>query len=174
MKGYLLCAGAMTVLGGSVAISRSILAYAMLTGQALRYSVAAVVLLIMSRGGVPAGGQLLRLGAIAATGLVGFNVCLLTALRHADAAVVGTIVGGSPLVLAIAGPLAQRVRPAPRLVVAAGFVVLGPAALATPMIMKDSRRYDAPDPSRSWDSVRRTASASASAARRNAPSGSSP
>ena len=165
----------MTVLGGSVAISRSILAYPMLTGQALRYSVAAVVLLIMSRGGVPAGGQLLRLGAIAATGLVGFNVCLLTALRHADAAVVGTIVGGSPLVLAIAGPLAQRVRPAPRLVVAAGFVVLGPAALATPMIMKDSRRYDAPDPSRSWDSsARRTASATPSAARRRAPSGSSP
>ena len=53
-----------------------------------------------------------RLAALAATGLVAFNVLLLTALRHADAAVVGTVVGGTPLVLALLGPLTRRERPA--------------------------------------------------------------
>jgi drug/metabolite transporter (DMT)-like permease len=73
------------------------------------------------------GADWIRLAALAATGLVGFNVLLLTALRHADPAVVATIVGGTPLVLALLGPLQRRQRPAARLVIAAGVVIAGGA-----------------------------------------------
>jgi drug/metabolite transporter (DMT)-like permease len=118
----------MTVLGGSVAISRAVLSYPTLTGQTLRYAVAAAVLfLFIARGPWPNRRDLARLAVLAATGLVGFNLCLLTALRHADAAVVGTIVAISPLVLAIAGPLLSGARPAPRLIAASTVVVVGAA-----------------------------------------------
>jgi drug/metabolite transporter (DMT)-like permease len=118
----------MTVLGSSVAISRSIVAYPTLTGQTLRYTVAATILALLVRRGQPVHRMdLLRLAALSATGLVGFNVCLLAALRHAEAAVVGTIVGCAPLVLAIVGPLSHRTRPAARLVLASAVVVAGAA-----------------------------------------------
>ncbi len=118
----------MTVLGGSVAISRAVPSYPTLTGQALRYAVAAAVLfLFIARGPWPGRRDLARLAVLAATGLVGFNLCLLTALRHADVAVVGTIVAIAPLVLAIAGPLLSGARPARRLIAASAVVVLGAA-----------------------------------------------
>src|SRR5438067_11874017 len=79
-SGATLCATGMTVLGGSFAISRSILAYPTLTGQALRYAVAATILALLVRRGAPIGRvDWLRLAALSATGLVGFNVCLLAA-----------------------------------------------------------------------------------------------
>lgn len=127
-SGAALCTTAMTVLGSSVAISRSIVAYPTLTGQAIRYAVAAAILALLARRGASVHRMdWLRLAALSATGLVGFNVCLLAALRHAEAAVVGTIVGCSPLVLAIVGPLSHRTRPATRLVLASAVVVVGAA-----------------------------------------------
>jgi drug/metabolite transporter (DMT)-like permease len=103
-------------------------AYPTLTGQALRYAVAVTILALLVRPGRPVRPMdLLRLAALSATGLVGFNVCLLAALRHAEVAVVGTIVGCSPLVLAIVGPLSHRTRPAARLVLASAVVVAGAA-----------------------------------------------
>jgi drug/metabolite transporter (DMT)-like permease len=147
-----LCAVAMAILGSSVAINRSILDYPVLTGQAIRYAVAAVafglVLAAVERR-VPAthpsrtpaaavrrhrappprlrGRDLLLLAVLALTGLVLFNVLLLVALRHADAAIVGTVVGAAPLGLALIGPLQRRARPAARLVGAAAVVVAGTA-----------------------------------------------
>jgi drug/metabolite transporter (DMT)-like permease len=182
LTGALLCTIGMTILGSSVAMSRLILDYPTLTGQALRYAVAAAILsallaafprttrlgtgrpeaarpeavpLQASRLGTtglaarlgtarwgggrretsrlvaarlrPSRGDFVRLIALAATGLAGFNVCVLTALRHADAAIVGTVIGAAPLGLAIAGPLLRRERPASRIVGAATVVVLGAA-----------------------------------------------
>jgi drug/metabolite transporter (DMT)-like permease len=75
----------------------------------------------------PSRGEFVRLVALAGTGLAGFNVCVLTALRHADAAIVGTVIGAAPLGLAIAGPLLRGERPASRIVGAATVVVLGAA-----------------------------------------------
>ena len=133
-SGALLCATAAAVLGASVPISRSILDYPTLTGQALRYALAAVALgllvsLLFSRAAAPWPGRrdLLRLAALAATGLAGFNVCLLAALRHADPATVGTVVGATPLLLAVLGPVLQRRRPSARIVAAATVVVFGAA-----------------------------------------------
>jgi drug/metabolite transporter (DMT)-like permease len=103
----------------------------MLTGQAVRYALAAVALAIIvafSRSRVrPTGREFLLLAAVAGVGLVAFNALLMFSLRHADPALVGTIVGGSPLILALVGPLQQGRRPAPRLVGAAGVVVVGAA-----------------------------------------------
>jgi drug/metabolite transporter (DMT)-like permease len=133
----------MIILGGSVTLTRQIVDYPAMTGQAMRYAGAAALLAalarVVSRG--PAGPRLGSPGtaarpnrrdlavlmAIAATGLAAFNLCILTAVRHADTAVVGTIVGAAPLGLALVGPLARRQPPALRLVGAAAVLVAGTA-----------------------------------------------
>jgi drug/metabolite transporter (DMT)-like permease len=138
--GAALCVGGMTILGGSVTLSRLILDYPTLTGQALRYALAAavlaaIVLLFPNLGGAvgrpnrirPGRRDLAVLTAIAAIGLVAFNLCILTALRHADAAVVGTVIGAAPLGLALVGPVQRRERPAARLVLAALVLIAGTA-----------------------------------------------
>ena len=124
----------MTVLGASVPVSRLVLGFPDLTGQAGRYALAtlafAAIWWFVRPGTGPmrlSGRDWVRLTALAATGLVGFNVLLLTALRHADPAVVGTIVGGTPLALALVGPLQRRQRPATRLVISAAVVIAGGA-----------------------------------------------
>lgn len=124
----ILCVLAMTVLGGSFPVSRLILGYPVLTGQAMRYALAAVVLAALVRPGPrPDRRALLRLAALASTGLVGFNICVLGALRSGTPPLLGTVVGGTPLALAIIGPLLARQRPTARLVGAAAVVVLGVA-----------------------------------------------
>lgn len=127
--GVLMCVVGMSVLGSSVSISRSILDYPTLTGQAIRYAVAALILAVVVRPLAirPTRAELGRLLLLAATGLAGFNICLLAALRHADAAMVGTIVGAAPLGIAVAAPLLRRSRPAPGLVAASAVVVAGAA-----------------------------------------------
>jgi drug/metabolite transporter (DMT)-like permease len=122
----------MTILGASVPVSRLVLGFPDLTGQAGRYALATLVFVGVWVAGRRGWVRLsrrdwVRLTALAATGLVAFNVLLLTALRHADPAVVGTVVGGTPLVLALLGPLQRRQRPAGRLVAAAAVVIVGGA-----------------------------------------------
>lgn len=142
----------MVVLGSSFAISRGILDYPLMLGQAIRYALAAAVLavalwLLRRRAartlGAGAGGtspmagarrmvrpgraDLLRLGLVAATGLVGFSVCVLETLRHADPAVIGTAVGAVPIALAVFGPLSRGQRPTVRLGIAAAIVTGGTA-----------------------------------------------
>ncbi len=138
--GAALCAIAMTILGTSFPVSRVLTGYPTLTGQAGRYLVAAALLgaLVRRSGGRPPDRRdLLRLAGLAATGLAAFNVCVLAALRHADPAVLGTVVGGTPLLLAILGPLLaasrrdlsgrRRPRPSPRVVGCGAVVVAGVA-----------------------------------------------
>jgi drug/metabolite transporter (DMT)-like permease len=132
-SGALLCVTAAVILGCSVPVSRSVLGFPILTGQALRYALAALVLAVFVRRVLArpwvrlSRTDVVRLAALAATGLAGFNVCLLAALRHADPAVVGTVIGATPLVLAVLGPALQRRRPSVRVVAAASAVVAGAA-----------------------------------------------
>lgn len=125
---------AAAIVGSSTAVSARLVRYPVLTGQALRYAVAAMILCALLRwrgGGAPAvkltGRQVVRVLALAATGLVGFNVCLIGALRQASPAAVGSVVGSAPVVLALAGPLLARGRPAGRPLLAAVVVVAGAA-----------------------------------------------
>ncbi|GAA0730236.1 DMT family transporter [Dactylosporangium roseum] len=122
------CVLTCAILGGSFTVSRSIVDYPILTGQAVRYALAALALfgLLLFRDRLwPTARELVRLAAVAATGLVLFNVLLLFGLRHADPAVIATIVGASPLLLALLGPMQERRRPTPQLVAAAAVVVAG-------------------------------------------------
>jgi drug/metabolite transporter (DMT)-like permease len=132
--GALLCIAGMVIVGSSVSLSQLILDYPTLTGQAMRYGLAALILAILVRGWARPSGrvrpnrrELGILTLLAATGLAAFNVCVLIALPHADAAVVGTVIGAAPLGLALLAPLMRGARPAARIVVAAAVVVGGTA-----------------------------------------------
>ena len=110
---------AMSVLGASTAVSAHLTRYPVLGGQALRYTLAAAVFaVIVRRRGLPrirpTAREWLLLALLSATGLVLFNVFVLAALRHTDAATLGSVVACSPLVLAIAGPLVTRTGPGTR------------------------------------------------------------
>jgi drug/metabolite transporter (DMT)-like permease len=126
---------AMSVLGASTAVSAHLTRYPVLGGQALRYILAAAVLVAIVRRRAlprvrPTARDWLLLILLSVTGLVLFNVFVLAALRHTDAATLGSVVACSPLVLAIAGPLVtktgRRMRTGPALG-AAGLVVAGSA-----------------------------------------------
>ncbi|MFJ8980655.1 DMT family transporter [Streptomyces sp. NPDC102282] len=128
-------AAAMLLVGTSTAVSATIADYPVLSGQALRYALAAAILLAVVRHRrLPRAGLTLRdfllLLALAATGLAGFNIFLVEATRHASPAMIGTVVGAIPIVLALVGPLTERRRPAARTVGAAAVVTLGAAVAA--------------------------------------------
>ncbi|MFF9864140.1 DMT family transporter [Streptomyces sp. NPDC013953] len=128
-------AAAMLLVGTSTAVSATAADHPVHLGQALRYGLAAVVLLVVVRRlRLPrvrlTRRDVLQLVALAATGLVGFNLFLVEATRHASPALIGTVVGAAPVVLAVAGPLVERRAIGTRTVVAAAVVALGTAIAA--------------------------------------------
>ncbi|GAA4224734.1 DMT family transporter [Actinomadura meridiana] len=129
---------AMFLVGTLTAVSATIADYPVLGGQAVRYAVAAVILQAVVRltgarrqGSVrrPALRDWLLLAALASTGLVAFNVCVVEATRDTSPATIGTVIATVPIILALVGPLLEGRRPAPALVVSACVVAAG-AALA--------------------------------------------
>jgi drug/metabolite transporter (DMT)-like permease len=120
----------MICVGGSVAVS-GVLAHAPLfTAEAVRYTVACLILLVLARLAgqppvMPRGAEWLWLSGIAVTGLVLFNVALVAGARHAEPAVLGVAVACVPPVLAVIGPLAQGGRPRAAGVAAALIVTCG-------------------------------------------------
>jgi drug/metabolite transporter (DMT)-like permease len=130
LPGALYAAVSMVIVGGSAAVLAAITQYPTFGGQALRYGGAALILLAIQRARRLPYLQLTRreigrLTLLAATGLAGFNVCFLEAVRRADPASVGTIIGGVPVALAVLDPLLAGRRPSLRLVVAAVVVTTG-------------------------------------------------
>jgi drug/metabolite transporter (DMT)-like permease len=134
IQGITQAAVAMTVVGTLTAVSATISHYPVYGGQAVRYAVAAVILLFVARlrdrsGRVvrgPAGRwEWPLLAALAATGLAGFNVCIVEGTRYTSPATIGTVVGSVPIVLAVAAPLMDGRRPARRIVAAAVVVTAG-------------------------------------------------
>jgi drug/metabolite transporter (DMT)-like permease len=125
---------AMSLVGTLTAVSATISGYPVFGGQAARYAVAALVLLAVARlvGGParrPSVRDWLLLAALAATGLVAFNVCIVLATRDTSPATIGTVIATVPIVLAVVGPLMDGRRPAPAIIAAACVVAAG-AALA--------------------------------------------
>lgn len=128
-------AAAMLLVGTSTAVSATVSDFPVFAGQALRYAIAAVILLTVVRfRRLPrvrlTGRDLLLLVALAVTGLAGFNLFLVEATRHAGPAMVGAVIGAVPVVLALVGPTMERRRPAPCVVLAAAVVALGTAVAA--------------------------------------------
>ncbi|MEU6999530.1 DMT family transporter [Nonomuraea sp. NPDC046570] len=129
-KGALGAASAMLIVGTLAGVSGVIKDYPLYGGQAVRYLAAAVILLIVTRAmGLRAirltPRESLLLGALSLLGLVVFNVCVVEATRASGPALVGTVLGTVPLVLALVTG-----RPSGRVVIGATVVVAG-ATLAT-------------------------------------------
>jgi len=134
-------AAGMVCVGGSVAVSGVLAGAPFLTAEAVRYAAACLLLVTLARitGRPlprPRGREWLWLGGVAVTGLVVFNIALVQGSRHAEPAVLGVAVACVPSLLAVLGPLLERSRPAPALVLAA-MVVSSGAALVQGMGRSD-------------------------------------
>ena len=142
-RGAVQATAGMLLVGSLVAVSARIDTYPVYGGQALRYAVGATALLIVLRlrrtrdtsGAAAApvrvtGRQWALLAALSVMGLVVFNTCIVLAGAYASPAAIGTIIGSSPVVMALAGPLLARTRPEVRVLAAAGIVTAG-TVLAT-------------------------------------------
>ena len=130
VRGAVLAGAGMACVGSSVAVSQTIVDAPLFTLQAVRYALAAVLLLAMA--GLarrplprPRGVEWLWLTGVAGSGLVLFNVAVVRGVEHAEPAVIGVAVASVPLVLAVAGPLLAGGRPAAPVVVAAVVVSVG-------------------------------------------------
>ncbi|UBU12335.1 DMT family transporter [Nonomuraea gerenzanensis] len=129
-NGILGAAAAMFLVGTLAGVSGLVGAYPIYGGQAVRYLVASVILLVITR---VLGLRFVRLTwretlcllGLTLLGLVFFNVAVVESTRASGPALVGTVLGTVPLALALAGG-----RPAPRVLIGAGVVVTG-ATLAT-------------------------------------------
>jgi drug/metabolite transporter (DMT)-like permease len=130
-RGSLAATAAFVAVGSLVAASDVIEDYPVPAGQALRYAAAAAVLVAVARGRLPRlqARELLGLAALAATGLVLFNLFVIEGVRETDPATVGVIVGCVPIVLAFAGPLLEGRAISGRVVLAAIVVAAGAAGV---------------------------------------------
>jgi drug/metabolite transporter (DMT)-like permease len=129
LRGSLAATTALALVGSLVAAADVVEGYPLAAGQALRYLLAAGVLLLLARGRLPrlSPREALGLAALAATGLVLCNLFVIEGVRETDPATVGVIVGCVPVVLAVAAPLLAG-RPVSTWVVAAAVVVAFGAA----------------------------------------------
>jgi drug/metabolite transporter (DMT)-like permease len=130
LRGSVGAASAMFLVSTLAATASVIDHYPLYGGQALRYALAAMLLTVVANAkGLGPVRLTLRetalLVALAATGLVGFNVCVVQAIRHASPTLVGTVIGTVPVVLALVGPVLTRARPSGRILAAAVVVVAG-------------------------------------------------
>jgi drug/metabolite transporter (DMT)-like permease len=131
LRGSLLAATALALVGSLVAASDIVERYPLPAGQALRYVLAALALLAIARFRLPrlTGRELLGMVALAATGLVLFNLFVIEGVRETDPATVGVIIGCVPIVLAFAGPLLEHRPLSGRIIVAAAVVAVGAAGV---------------------------------------------
>ncbi|MFD0412837.1 DMT family transporter [Streptomyces sp. NPDC127108] len=138
LKGSVFAMTAMVMVGSSVAVLGVLRDFPVYTGQALRFALAAALLLVAlklqdrrtgQRPPAVTGPQWLRITMLAAIGMVGFNVAVVAAEQRTDPALVGVIVGCAPVVIALITPVLARTPPSRRILFA-GLVVTAGAALA--------------------------------------------
>lgn len=120
----------MVLVGGSVGISRTLTAAPLLTAQAIRYDVAALILLALARVmGVrltwPRGREWLWLGGISVTGLLLFNIAIVRGVAHAQPAMIAVAVACVPILLGVLGPVLQGQPPCRQILLAAAMVTGG-------------------------------------------------
>ncbi|MBB4981889.1 drug/metabolite transporter (DMT)-like permease [Streptomyces sp. SFB5A] len=131
LRGVLLVTFAYALVGASFTANSLLGAYPYAGGQALRYGAACLLLLpLLGRDGLAplrllTARHWLRLAALAAVGMVGFNLAVLAAERTAEPAVPGVLVGCAPVVVAVLVPLTEGRRPAPAVLYGALLVAAG-------------------------------------------------
>lgn len=131
IRGALAATTALALVGSLVAAADVVEGYPLAAGQAVRYLLAGGLLLLLAWGRLPrlSAREALGLAALAATGLVLFNLFVIEGVRETDPATVGVIVGCVPVVLAVAGPLLARRAVSARVVGAAVVVAAGAAGV---------------------------------------------
>lgn len=120
----------MALVGGSVTISRSLVDAPLFGVQAVRYTMAALLLFGLARLArvritAPRGREWLWLAGVAATGLVLFNVAVVRGVAHAEPAVIAVAVACVPVLFGVVGPLMEGRTPSRRVLLAAPVVVAG-------------------------------------------------
>lgn len=134
-KAVLLAAIASLLVGASVPVTGLLDGYPVLSAQAVRYGIAAVLLLcwlLVTGRGVPLptrhdlGGLILMVGA----GMLGFNAAILIGLRYAAPGFIAAMLGASPLVLAVIAPAVRGRRPSANALAGAGLVGFGVVVLS--------------------------------------------
>jgi drug/metabolite transporter (DMT)-like permease len=123
---------AMFAVGAGVTVSAELVDYPVFGAQAVRYAVAAAILVgavlaLRRPPPLPHGKDWLWLLGVAVTGLVLFNVAVIRAVEHAEPAAVAILIGAVPLVLLLAESIRLRQRPSPMLLAGAVLVVIGAA-----------------------------------------------
>lgn len=125
-------AAGMVFVGGSVAVSGTLVGGPLYTVQALRYGLACALLAWFARRAGqrtrrPRGVEWAWLTGVSVSGLLLFNVALVHGARHAEPAVLGVAVACVPVVLAAVGPMFEGGRPRRRVLLAAVVVTAGAA-----------------------------------------------
>jgi drug/metabolite transporter (DMT)-like permease len=120
----------MTLVGGSVGVSRFLVDAPLFSAQAIRYAAAATLLVVLARlAGVrighPRGREWLWLAGVAAAGLVLFNIAIVRGVEHGEPAVIAVAVACVPVLLGVLGPLLERRTPNAQVVIAAVVVTAG-------------------------------------------------
>lgn len=130
-RGALLAALAAVLVGGSFTANSVLGHYPYAGGQFLRYALACLLLIPLAGHGAAARlrtlepRQWVRLAALAAVGMVGFNLAVLAAERSAEPAVPGVFVGCAPVVVAVAVPLLEGREPRRTVLYGASLVAVG-------------------------------------------------
>ncbi|MDJ0379877.1 DMT family transporter [Streptomyces sp. G-G2] len=120
----------MALVGTSVTVSRTLTDAPLFTAQAVRYAVAALLLLALARAARvrvlwPRGREWLWLAGLAASGLVLFNIAVVRGVAHAEPAAIAVAVACVPILLGVIGPVLERQRPSRQVLLAAPVVVAG-------------------------------------------------
>jgi drug/metabolite transporter (DMT)-like permease len=113
------------IVGASVPITGMLEGYPVLTGQAMRYALAAAILLLVARRlPMPSWRDLPPLLGVVVTGMLGFNALLLAAQQYAEPGFVAAVMGASPIALALLARQRSLAAIVGAVVVAAGVVIL--------------------------------------------------
>ncbi|WP_434450760.1 DMT family transporter [Lentzea sp. E54] len=118
-------ATAAMIVGASVPITGMLEGYPVLTGQAMRYALGAVVLLLVARRlPMPSWRDVPPLLGVVVSGMLGFNALLIAAQQYAEPGFVAAVMGGAPIALALLSRKRTGSAVVGAVVVAAGIVLL--------------------------------------------------
>ncbi|MCE7008583.1 DMT family transporter [Kibdelosporangium philippinense] len=126
-KAKLSAAVACVLLGSLVPFTGMLDGYPILAGQAIRYTIGAVALLLYLRLQLkmPSWRDLPGLFGVVGAGMIGFSAAILISQRYATAGFVAAVVGSSPLVFAVLVPALAGKLPNLRVLTGAILVVIG-------------------------------------------------
>jgi drug/metabolite transporter (DMT)-like permease len=130
-----MAATASILVGAAVPVTGLLDGYPVLSAQAVRYGVGAVLLLgwlLATRRPVPvpSARDLVGLGVMVVAGMLGFNAAILVGQRYATPGFIAAVLGASPLVLAVLAPLVRGRRPSSFALAGAGIVGGGVVVLS--------------------------------------------